>query len=86
MISRGEIGLVVSSIGITYGILSGEIYTALIIVVFITTLLPPFLLRRSYLNEPVRVSPDAVIKLLFQPTLQSPPFNLPSSDKLLGAL
>jgi hypothetical protein len=35
MISRGEIGLVVSSIGITYGILSGEIYTVLVIVVFV---------------------------------------------------
>jgi len=47
----------------------GEIYTALVIVIFITTLLPPLLLRRSYLNEPARVSPDAVIKLLFPDSL-----------------
>jgi len=59
MISRGEIGLVISSIGITYGILSDEVYTALVIVIFFTTLMPPFLLRRSYLKEPTRVSPDA---------------------------
>jgi Kef-type K+ transport system membrane component KefB len=58
MISRGEIGLVISSIGITYGILSDEVYTALVIVIFVTTLLPPFMLRRSYLKELSPVSPD----------------------------
>jgi len=58
MISRGEIGLVISSIGTTYGILSGDIYTALVIVIFITTLLPPFLLRHSYLKEQAQSKPD----------------------------
>lgn len=58
MISRGEIGLVISSIGITYGILTDEVYTALVIVIFFTTLLPPFLLRRSYLKEQAQSNPD----------------------------
>jgi len=57
MISRGEIGLVISSIGITYGLISDEVYAALLTVVFITTLLPPFLLRQSYLIDPSSVSP-----------------------------
>lgn len=48
MISRGEIGLVVSSIGLTYGLVSETIYTALIAVIFITTLITPFLLKHSY--------------------------------------
>lgn len=48
MISRGEIGLVVSSIGLTYGLVSETIYTALIVVIFITTLITPFLLKHSY--------------------------------------
>jgi len=60
MISRGEIGLVISSMGITYGIISDEVYTALVVVIFITTLLPPFLLRRSYLSDPSCVLPDNI--------------------------
>lgn len=51
MISRGEIGLVIASMGVTYGILPGEVYTALILMIFVTSLLPPFLLKRSYSNE-----------------------------------
>jgi Na+:H+ antiporter len=60
MISRGEIGLVISNIGITYGLISDEIYAALITVVFITTILPPFLLRESYLNDPSCVLPASI--------------------------
>lgn len=51
MISRGEIGLVIASIGVTYNILPSEVYTALILMIFITSLLPPFLLKRSYSRE-----------------------------------
>jgi Kef-type K+ transport system membrane component KefB len=51
MISRGEIGLVIANIGTTYGIFGDEIYVALVVVIFITTLLPPFLLKRSYAFE-----------------------------------
>lgn len=60
MISRGEIGLVISSMGITYGIISDEVYTALVVVIFLTTLLPPILLRRSYLSDPSCVLPDNI--------------------------
>jgi len=55
MISRGEIGLVIASIGITYGIISDEIYAALVAVVFITTLIPPFLLKSSYDSDGITV-------------------------------
>ena len=58
MISRGEIGLVIASIGTTYNIISDEVYVALIVVIFITTLLPPILLRNSYLNDPNCILPD----------------------------
>lgn len=51
MMSRGEIGLVIASLGITYSIISNEMYAALIAVIFITSLIPPFLLRRSYQKE-----------------------------------
>jgi Kef-type K+ transport system membrane component KefB len=55
MISRGEIGLVIAGIGITYNILPSEVYAALIAVIFITSILPPFLLRRSYLVEEMEI-------------------------------
>ncbi|MCJ7732103.1 cation:proton antiporter [Candidatus Bathyarchaeota archaeon] len=48
MISRGEIGLVIASIGVTYNILPSEVYTALILMIFVTSIIPPLLLKRSY--------------------------------------
>jgi Kef-type K+ transport system membrane component KefB len=62
MISRGEIGFVIASIGKTYSIISDEVYVALIVVIFITMLLPPILLRNSYLNDPSSVLPDYIRK------------------------
>ncbi len=58
MISRGEIGLVIANIGTTYNIIRDEVYVALIVVIFITTILPPILLGESYLNDPSCVLPD----------------------------
>ena len=60
MISRGEIGLVIANIGRNYSIIGDEVYVALILVIFITTLLPPLLLRNSYLNDPSCVLPDHI--------------------------
>ena len=62
MISRGEIGLVIASIGITYNILPGEVYTALILMIFMTSLVPPFLLKRSYRDEELLVKIKQEIK------------------------
>jgi len=60
MISRREIALVIAGIGITYGIINDEVYTALVVTTFITMLLPPLLLRRSYLKDPTSVLPDSI--------------------------
>jgi Kef-type K+ transport system membrane component KefB len=60
MISRGEIGLVIANIGTTYKIISDEVYVALIVVIFITTILPPILLGDSYVNDPSCVLPDYI--------------------------
>jgi Kef-type K+ transport system membrane component KefB len=40
--------LVIASIGVTYNILPSEVYTALILMIFVTSIVPPFLLKRSY--------------------------------------
>lgn len=51
MISRGEIGFVIASVGLTNGILTGDVYTALVAVTCITVVITPFLLRKSYEAE-----------------------------------
>ncbi len=51
MISRGEVGLIVAGIGVTSGVLSSNIYTAIIIMVAITTLVAPMWLKKAYSKE-----------------------------------
>jgi Kef-type K+ transport system membrane component KefB len=48
MVPRGEVGLVFAELGRASGIFNAEIYAALILVVALTTLLPPFALRWFY--------------------------------------
>jgi Kef-type K+ transport system membrane component KefB len=76
MISRGEIGFVIASVGLTNGILTGDIYTTLVAVVCITVLITPFLLRKSYEAEGLlerldglysglsKLGPELILKLL----------------------
>ena len=52
MISRGEVGLIVAGIGVTSGVLSSNIYTTVIIMVAITTLITPVWLKKAYSKEP----------------------------------
>ncbi|MFI5406258.1 MAG: cation:proton antiporter [Nitrososphaerales archaeon] len=51
MISRGEVGLIVAGIGVTSGALSSNIYTTVIIMVAITTLITPLWLKKAYNRE-----------------------------------
>jgi Kef-type K+ transport system membrane component KefB len=48
MIPRGEMGLVFADVGKEKGIFNQELYAALIIVIALTTLIAPFVLRRHY--------------------------------------
>lgn len=41
MISRGEVGLIVAGIGVSSGVLSSNVYTTIIIMVAVTTLITP---------------------------------------------
>ena len=58
MISRGEVGLIVAGIGVTSGALSSNIYTTIIIMVAITTLITPLWLKKSYSKEQVVANAD----------------------------
>jgi Kef-type K+ transport system membrane component KefB len=57
MISRGEVGLIVAGVGVTSGALSTDIYTAIIIMVAVTTIVTPIWLKKSYKKE-VRAQDD----------------------------
>lgn len=48
MIPRGEVGLIFANIGLTAGVLKGDIYASIILVIALTTLLAPFFLRCLY--------------------------------------
>lgn len=48
MVSRGEVGLIVVGVGVTSGILSADIYTSIIMMIAVTTIITPIWLRHSY--------------------------------------
>lgn len=57
MISRGEVGLIIASIGVSYGILQSEVFTTIVFVVLVTTIITPPLVRWSFREpSPVRES------------------------------
>jgi Kef-type K+ transport system membrane component KefB len=51
MISRGEVGLIVAGVGVTTGALSTDVYTAIIIMVALTTIITPIWLKKMYQKE-----------------------------------
>ena len=55
MISRGEVGLIVAGIGVSSGVLSSNVYTTVIIMVAITTLITPVWLKKAYSKEEASV-------------------------------
>lgn len=52
MISRGEVGLIVAGVGVSSGALTNDIYTTVIIMVALTTIITPLWLKVSYRKDP----------------------------------
>jgi Kef-type K+ transport system membrane component KefB len=52
MISRGEVGLIVAGVAISAGAISQSVYSAILGMIMITTVIAPILLRSAYDNEP----------------------------------
>ncbi len=48
MVPRGEVGLIFAEIGRVSGIFDNEVYAAMLLVIILTTLLPPFLIKLAY--------------------------------------
>ncbi len=57
MVSRGEVGFIVAGIGLTAGVLQQDSYAALLTVIMATTIITPFLLRRSFIKPIFRRKP-----------------------------
>jgi Kef-type K+ transport system membrane component KefB len=53
MISRGEVGLIIASVGVNTGIVSSAGFTATVLMVLITTLVTPPLLRQAFRGKEV---------------------------------
>lgn len=48
MVPRGEVGLIFAEIGRASNIFTNEVYAALLLVIILTTMLPPLLIKRVY--------------------------------------
>ena len=51
MISRGEVGLIVAGVGISSGILTTDVYSTIVIMVIVTTIITPLWLKMEYKKE-----------------------------------
>jgi Kef-type K+ transport system membrane component KefB len=51
MVSRGEVGLIVAGVGATSGVVSGDVYTAIIVMVVVTRIITPIWLKKAYSKE-----------------------------------
>jgi len=51
MIPRGEVGLIFAEMGRVHEILPNDIYAMLIFVIIVTTVVPPFLLKKYFKAE-----------------------------------
>ncbi len=54
MVSRGEVGLIVAKVGLDQGLLDMEIFSAIVGMVLITTLLTPPMLRAAFKSIPTK--------------------------------
>ena len=51
MISRGEVGLIVAGVGVASGVLTSNVYSTIVIMVAVTTIITPLWLKSSYKKE-----------------------------------
>jgi Kef-type K+ transport system membrane component KefB len=60
MISRGEVGLIIASLGVSSGILSPQepVFASLFLVILLSTVLTPPLVRRVFQERPAAVAQE----------------------------
>jgi len=57
MVSRGEVGLIVAKVGLDQGLLSADLFSAIVGMVLVTTLVTPPLLRLAFAEPKKRTPP-----------------------------
>jgi len=48
MISRGEVGLIVATVGVGQGLIDAELFSIVVMLVLLTTIITPVLLRQVF--------------------------------------
>ncbi len=66
MVSRGEVGLIIASLGLTNGLLEDDLFQPLFVVILLTTVLTPPMVRLVFRSHSTMTETNSV-----QPTLQS---------------
>ena len=65
MVPRGEVGLIFAQLGLTLAVLDTALFSALALVVFVTTFVTPPLLKRMAVVETAEVTkPSAIAELV----------------------
>ncbi len=59
MVSRGEVGLIVASVGLSEGLIDDVIFAEIVLVVLVTTVITPLLLRWAYARSERRAALSA---------------------------
>jgi Kef-type K+ transport system membrane component KefB len=61
MVSRGEVGLIVASIGASSGLINSAVLTDIVVIILFSTLITPILLKKSFTNPPSFLLPKIKI-------------------------
>ena len=67
MLPRGEVGLIFATIGLQTGVLGDDLYAALLLVVLVTTLVTPQLLKVRYTALRATAAPDGTRPAAVEP-------------------
>lgn len=63
MISRGEVGLIIAKIGLDSGYLSNDLFSSIIAMILITTVITPPLLRASFSNKRPKMDQTPIVDI-----------------------
>ncbi len=58
MISRGEVGLIITTVGLSQGIIEPNLFSVMVVLVLVTTLVTPILLRMVFPRGPKKDHPE----------------------------
>jgi Kef-type K+ transport system membrane component KefB len=58
MIPRGEVGLITASLGLSSGLVTKDVYVQAVVLVLISTLITPALLRYTFTQESLKHRAD----------------------------